>query len=599
MFFTLFSFGSGPERGDGSRRSVAQLQFQTVERRGASFLAQLTAAIKEESWKLRLLALAWTAGPVTFVALLIGFRLGYGVSPPGQLYIYFGGYTVIVGLISLVVGVLQRATVAARRKALEEILSDVIAKIPDLIVSVRNLGTYELSSEARRLRGAQYLLGDPDATEASIETAVEDLTGSASLARRFRRLESFRKKGLMGLVREEGEAIRRDYEPLAEHIRSRSRHVAFLLESRMAGRAPSKRLGMRRRWGFIRRLISQVERGELAAMQLADTEDLLKFLLELLMDRRFLVLRWKLSGDHPLVAASRRWERLRRERQKLERKRRLAKYAVIGILDRGINKGPTPAFPAEEAEPQAEKGGLYPFTLANIPDFSRPEAILAGAGSCRKELQEYLERIERYRRDLAKIAKREAIARREFSRLRDQYRRALQTAAAGEKEEGVTVRLEQDRIYFRNEDKIRFARHLQYYFANLTTDRERTRVLTETGREESQEGMRSLSGDELKGIVLRIFGELEDLLDLGEDAVIESLEASAAINVSAIEYSLSRRTKIGWLQAMVEDMEENARPIALRAAERMGAYLQGQLPKAVARELSVSYRLPLDKLLAM
>lgn len=583
-----------------SRSPGVQLQLQRFERHGAIFLAHLAAAIKEESWRLRLLSLAWTGGPVTFLALLIGFWVGYGKVPPKQLYIYFGAYTVITGFISIMVGIVHRATVAARRQAMENLLSEVIAKIPDLIISLRNLSTFTLPPDERRLRGATILLSDPDATEASIETAVEDLTGSASLARHFRRLESFRKKGLMGLVREEAAKIGEEYRPLARDLFARSPHAALLLEDRLAGRIPSKRLGLRRRYGFIQRTIDAVETGRLEEMKPVDIEDLLKLLLELLMDRHFVILRWKLAGEHPLVAASRNLERLVLERQRLARRRRLAKYQVIELLDRMVNERPTP-WSEEKRGPLPAGGeeGLYPFTLAAVPDFSMLDASLASRGEGEEKLRQELERIRKINRSLNRLAAKEEKVRREFMAFRRQYQEDFTQAAVEESQPGLQVRLERDVICFRDEDKIHFARHLHAYLANLTTNRERTRVFAEPGREEESEEPWPVPIEELKGIVLRIFAELERLIDLSEEAVVDSLEASAAINVGAIEHSLSRRTKIGWLQSMVEEIDESTGPIALHTAERLVEHFGTRLPVPVARGLSLRYQLPLKGLLEL
>jgi hypothetical protein len=591
---------SGFRVGGWPRSSGVSQQLQLFERHGATFLAQLTAAIKEESWRLRLLSLAWTGGPVTFLALLIGFWVGYGKAPPKELYIYFGAYTVITGLISMVVGIVHRATVASRRKALENMLSEVIGKIPDLIISLRNLSTFTLSAEERRLRGAIILLSDPDATEASIQTAVEDLTGDTGLARRFRRLESFRKKGLMGLVREEAEEIEHEFRQLASTLHVRSPHAAFLLEDRLAGRIPSKRLGLRRRYGFIRRMIAAVEAGRLDEMEPADTEDLLKLLLELLMDRHFVIVRWKLAGEHPLVAASRKLEKIVLERQRLARRRRLVKYQVVEILDRMVNERPTP-WSEEEMGPLPAGGeeGLYPFTLAAVPDFSKPHDFSAYRGEGEGELRQGLERILRTDRALQRLAAKEEEARENFIALRRQYQEDFARGFTEEGRQGLRIRLERDTIRFRDENKIQFARHLYAYLANLTTNRERTRVFAEAGREEQHEEPRPVPMDELKGIVLRIFAELERLLDLSEEAVVDSLEASAAININAIESSLSRRTKIGWLQAMVEEIDESAGPIALHTAERLVEHFGTRLPVPVARDLSARYELPLKGLLAL
>lgn len=572
--------------------SEVHSHFHALERHGASFLDRLTEAIREESWKRRLLALAWTAGPVTYVALLVGFKLGYGRQPPRELFIYFAAFTVITGLVSIAAGVLHKATVEARRKAVKNMVTDVISRLPDLIISVRNLSVMQLSTGKRRLRGVLYLLSDPDATESSIETAIEDLTGNRELARRFRRLESFRKKGLSILVRDEAAGIRRDYGAILETVAADSSYISFLLENRLAGRTPSKRIGQRRQYGFLQRIIRAVNEGNEQAIELADTMEMLKLSLELLMDREFMVMRWKLSGRHPMVEASKKLEQLFLQRNRLERRIRLAKYRVIQLLDDSINAGPTPYTTSGDDN----EDGSFPFTMAAMPRFEIPEDHPSGHHRHIDELTAVLMKIREMSRRLEKLKSREMMARVKFFDLRRQYRLSIPPYGATKPSPSITVHFERSSIRLTHKDKIQFAENLEHYMRNLTSNRDRTKLFAESSGEDAQEENRIITNEELQGVTLRIFAELENLFDLSEASIVHALENSPAINVGTLEQGLTRKTKIGWLQAMIEDLEDNESALALKTAKRLVDHFQSNLPKSVAQSISDRFDLTMDEL---
>ena len=58
-------------------------------------LRRIRGAVGKEHLGKTLLQLAWTAGPVTYLALQGGYFIGYGKSAPVQVFIYFAGYTVV------------------------------------------------------------------------------------------------------------------------------------------------------------------------------------------------------------------------------------------------------------------------------------------------------------------------------------------------------------------------------------------------------------------------------------------------------------------------------------------------------------------------
>jgi hypothetical protein len=158
-----------------------------------SILQRVHGAAKKEQWGLSIVKIAWTAGPVTYLALQGGYLMAYGQAAPTRLVIYFAAYTVFAGLFALLVRFFYNATWGSDNEKERHSLERVFSLLPDRIIEIRNLQLDSLDSYGRRVLGAKYILENPDAEAQSVATALMDLTGDARVAAAIRDVEVYRK----------------------------------------------------------------------------------------------------------------------------------------------------------------------------------------------------------------------------------------------------------------------------------------------------------------------------------------------------------------------------------------------------------------------
>ena len=160
------------------------------------FVSRLTRALRKESWGRNFIQLAWTAGPVTYLALNGGYFIGFGVPAPPELFLYFGGYTIIAGVFAVAVRIGYNALHGAENERMEIALTNVMGRIPELIAEARNRSLETYDGADRVFLAAKYLLDNTDATEQMVRQAVLDLTDDAELATAVRSIEVYRRAGL-------------------------------------------------------------------------------------------------------------------------------------------------------------------------------------------------------------------------------------------------------------------------------------------------------------------------------------------------------------------------------------------------------------------
>jgi hypothetical protein len=89
---------------------------------GEQIARQLAISAHRTGWRWNLLSLAWSAGPVTFVALVAGSYMGFGKPPTFDTFIYFAGYTLVAGVIATIIGFIRHRIILPRVESADEAL---------------------------------------------------------------------------------------------------------------------------------------------------------------------------------------------------------------------------------------------------------------------------------------------------------------------------------------------------------------------------------------------------------------------------------------------------------------------------------------------
>ena len=311
-----------------------------------TILRRVRGAARKERWGKTFLQLAWTAGPVTYLALQGGYYIGFGKAASTQLFVYFAGYTVIAGIFALGVRFLYNVTRGGDHDEDRRSLNRVFDLLPDRIIEIRDLQLRGLDSYGRRVLGAKYLLENPDATAEGVATAMMDLTGNKELAALMRDIEVYRRGGLLVRAGEKSQILKEKLQSHAQELSAASEEVSRLVWQRAAGGAPSRRMGRLRTRGFIGRVLAAEEGDNLNLMSLVDAEEVCGLVFELICGRRFPLFQVKYYGDREYTDAAKRLAHARREYRaavfiRNSRLRVLAErlYAAPGKEKRGFFRG--------------------------------------------------------------------------------------------------------------------------------------------------------------------------------------------------------------------------------------------------------------------
>ncbi len=282
-----------------------------LEYLGEDFLKRVTQAARKETWGRTVIQLAWTAGPVTYLALQGGYLLGYGKSAPSNLFIYFAIYTIIAGAFAILMRFLYQITRGQELEKAEAALKFALVRLPDLILHTRNQVLLFYDAENRRLLAAKYLLENPDAITETVRTAVKDVSDDEVLAQTAQRIEIYRKNGLFVRIEDERSAVEARLSRAIEQLSLSSYTVADLLRRRFEGRPPSRSGGRVRTEGFIGRTLSAGEEHEFNTMTLNDAEEIFTLAYELLAGRAIPVFSLRYIGSKEFTEVSENFDRAR------------------------------------------------------------------------------------------------------------------------------------------------------------------------------------------------------------------------------------------------------------------------------------------------
>ncbi|MDF1568155.1 MAG: hypothetical protein P1P77_09075 [Spirochaetaceae bacterium] len=523
-----------------------------------SILQRVHGAAKKERWGLSIVKIAWTAGPVTYLALQGGYLLAYREAAPTRLVIYFAGYTVFAGLFALLIRFFYNATWGSENEEERLSLERIFSRLPDRIIEIRNLQLVSLDLYGRRVLGAKYILENPDAGAESVATALMDLTGDSRVAATMRDVEVYRKHGLPARAEDKSNEVKAMLHEYTSKLGEASQEVNRLVWQRASGLAPSKRQGRPRTRGFLGRVFTAGESDNLDLMSLADAEELCVLAYELICNRRFSYVKVAYHGDKEYRDAARRLAKCRRE----YRSAVFVRNSRLRVLAEQLySAGPSPGHISSRthsnfegirriiaSQPQIRSARLLQQLVVDAMA-SYLEKPTGAAGSKRgstemkktnrilelyKQLQKAALRTDRAYENLKKAWKHSADVMR--SRVDTTPIRLLR---AGDSGRGIRIRL--NTIGLETRKIMTIARLIES-------------KLEEFGLEHEERGVKSHDQKELAVDLLQI---LDRFIPLSEPGVQRAIESSNSAYMTGIDPSMTSAAKQTWGLALVSEVDSS------------------------------------------
>jgi hypothetical protein len=271
---------------------TAQLSYSLE---GRSYADRFAKALQTTPIGLNILGLAWTAGPVTFIALYIGYYIGFGVLPPTSLFIYFAFYTLISGIISVIVKVFTNNRQQEKIDATKAEYMHVIEQLFNAYFITRDLRLNECEPSARKYLATEILLSNIFIEPETLKSVVEEICNNEQLAKQSYRIVTLRRSGMIsyadGLLTE----TLLKYTNELETLQAASPKLHAVLLQHLQGKIPSLKQGILRNPGFLERITStSTSQGN--TIELLDVQEIIGLTLEILMGRKFTYISFKFQG---------------------------------------------------------------------------------------------------------------------------------------------------------------------------------------------------------------------------------------------------------------------------------------------------------------
>lgn len=505
---------------------------QYFERRGERATHRIAAAVARKSWKWTLLNLAWTAGPVTFIAMQGGYFIGFGDQAPLQNFIYFAGYTVIAGVLAVSASLAHDAFYRPKVEKEQKHLLETIDRLFKTMLACRNHILTALEPGERQIMAAYYLLQSAGATPSTVGTAVMDLTGRPELAESARRVDVFAEQGMTARIHDEWLAIQPLLHETRDALHAVAPHAYRLLEQRLSGRPPLVREGLARGEGFIARTLDAAQSNDAERMTIQDALDIYTLAFELINGRKIAVLNVRFKGDGAFEEAQIELDEARRDYRQAMRARNSSLRLLVERLYQDTS--------------------LEIIIDTTNVDKRLVDAMMQGF----RTLQPALRRT--YRTDYERLLRlnREAVIRRQkllksmahYIQVwrRDGSKLGLQMQSRDLKQAGFYI--EESDIHLEDKEKIRLAHKIDAILTRLNV----------TG-----------SALAVRDAAAEIASRLDRWIDIGGQEEQIAIESSHAANFGSLTDDLTAPTKAGWAGLVIDALHENRR----RASHRIARHL--------------------------
>lgn len=369
-------------------------QFSTSSKLADTVLRRLKGAARKEKWGGAFIKLAWTAGPVTYLALQGGYYIAYHEAVPPILVLYFAAYTTVAGIFALATRFAYNLTRGSDKEEDLLVLESAFDTLPQRIVEIRNLQLQSLDSLSRNILSAKYLLENPQGGSDAAATAILDITGDKELAEEMTALEVYRGNGLYCRAEEKSRDILKLLEPHMASLNRISENVGTLIMDRISEDTGLGEYGRQRTYGFISRVLQASENDNLDFMTLQDAEEVCILIFELLNNRSFPHYTTEYRGDSRYREAALKLSRTRRDYRRHIYRRNNAIRILAEELYRENQLGKSRKYPSPPSrwQPVKKRKGIQRL-LATIPQIrsartlqqriaeSMREMVRTGAGT--------------------------------------------------------------------------------------------------------------------------------------------------------------------------------------------------------------------------
>ena len=191
--------------------------------------------IKNEHWYWHVINLAWTAGPVTFIAVYAAYYVGYGQLTSIKTIIYFGLYTILAGLLAIIFQTFKNASINQKLTDFKYELNHVIDRMLVYIYFCKEEQILSLPENQRGMMAAWQVLNSTISDIEIIKHAVYLCTKQKKLEEAIGYIEFFRHQGFPNLLMDVYASVEDPLNKAIENIEPTFPSLAKTLQKRFKG----------------------------------------------------------------------------------------------------------------------------------------------------------------------------------------------------------------------------------------------------------------------------------------------------------------------------------------------------------------------------
>lgn len=564
----------------------------SLNREDTEQLDQFARSVRRVRISRSLLGLAWTAGPVTALGLYGGYYIGFGQAPSNQQLVYFVSFTVLSGLIALIAKIVYDSTLGYRSEQAQRAVTEVVDKLGDLILAVKNLVVTSHDGETREREAAIQLLQRVDLSPGGVIMASQQLTGDKGLAETLGNIDNFRRAGLFSRIDDIHAEWNDRFETSIMTLAEVSPQAAEILRLRYRGEIAGLRHGTPRTEHFIARVLAAIEQDNLLLITMQDVESMLVLAFELINGRELPMLIFDYRGRWRLAAALDRMER-KRSRYRIaqaagsNRIRSLASWLVeVGVMNyeqvpEGIGANVLVERVSEALDELAER------MQQQVKDLS------AGQSDTRLSLRQNAELITEalklYRNAhdaFNRIGELHAdflLAAEDWNKLMDAASLDTEELRIGPRGRGVHI-LEKV-VRLDDEEKKEVCRHLASYMRDQHLESHETKGLFERRAERDN----PLTFDSARQLAIETALALEPHIHLSYPEIQRGIGATLATYMGDLEPGMSAQEKKLLGESMAQDVEADMSQAAEHLAVALVRHYRVSLNEEACRFLNETY----------
>lgn len=527
---------------------------------GEQLARRLAASAYRTGWGWSLLNLAWSAGPVTFLALFAGSYLGLGKAPSIETFLYFAVYTLVAGMVAAVISFVRHQIIQPRIELADQSFMQLIDRLFNLHFTVRDfyVQAYDISEQPRI--AAWWPLSNASADLDTLQEAVRDLTGDDELARGIKRIEIYRRNGFVSLMKKESHLYQQKVSKHVATLQKTHPIIAAYLEERFEGKAPTLRHGQLRNTGFLSRCLEAANHDKPQWLSVEDMLSAYTLTLEVLLGRSVLTLHPVFNDSPKLEEAKKRLDEVLSD-FRLQRRKRNSHLRLL----------------VRQLQILAQKKHLPLMGLSGYELFERAQTLLnsleldvSQEKHLRKRYQLALDANKKMKRYHQTLKNCEKSYNKEWENTKFTDKTIIQDANQ-DTNEGVSLQLEERFISLTDKQKLKTVEQLN--------DLYREQFSAET----------VLSLEDCQQFAMECINALDEVLNISEPEEQMALEESRQADFGCIEPGLTAATKLAWGHMMVQEVQETRAATVHRLAKEMIRFFNVPLSKPSIKYLVEHY----------